>query len=180
MITRRVVPTAVSDHDQAVRLARVTHSQRRGQERRDPHLAPGSRSTAPPGDPAPPHLAGPGHPVRLGPTAAPPAADPSDRHAGYAAGLASSADRQTLELPPPVRPPTDYRRNPGLGTTPGTGQPLLGLPQDPRENSSDSATASVPAPSGGSWPPLGLARHHGVAIPGDAVPARAGHRAAGH
>ncbi len=33
----------------------------------------------------------------------------------------------------------------------------------------DSATASVPALSGGSWLPLGLARHHGVAIPGGAV-----------
>src|SRR5918997_2780704 len=109
MITGRVVPAAVSDHDQAVRLARATHSQRRGQECRDPHLAPGSRSTPPPGDPTSPHLAGPGHPVRPGPTAPPPAADPSDRHAGYAAGLAPPADRQTLDLPQPVRPPTDHR-----------------------------------------------------------------------
>ena len=33
---------------------------------------------------------------------------------------------------PPVRPPTDHRRNPGPGATPGPAEPLLGLPQDPR------------------------------------------------
>jgi hypothetical protein len=38
----------------------------------DPHPAPGSRSTPPPGDQTSPHLAGPGHPVRPGPTAPPP------------------------------------------------------------------------------------------------------------
>jgi hypothetical protein len=48
MISCCVVPAAVSDHDQAVRLARATHPQHRGQERRDPHPAPGSRSTPPP------------------------------------------------------------------------------------------------------------------------------------
>src|SRR5205823_11195487 len=101
MISCRVVPTAVSDHDQAVRLAWATHPQRRGQERRDPYPAPGSRSTAPPGDQASPDLAGPGDLVRPGPPAAPPAADPSDRHAGHAAGLAPSADRQALDLPQP-------------------------------------------------------------------------------
>src|SRR6476660_7561125 len=44
MISCRVVPTAVSGHDQAVRLARAIHSQRRGQERRDPrkHLVKAS------------------------------------------------------------------------------------------------------------------------------------------
>ena len=97
MITGRVVPAAVSDHDQAVRLARATHSQRRGQERRDPYPAPGSRSTAPPGDQTSPHLAGPGRPLRPSPTAPPPAADPSDRHTGHAAGLAPPADHQTLD-----------------------------------------------------------------------------------
>jgi hypothetical protein len=60
MITNRVVPAAVSDHDQAVRLARSTRPQRGGQERRDSHPAPRSRDTSPPGDQASPHLAGPG------------------------------------------------------------------------------------------------------------------------
>src|SRR5918998_1632063 len=120
MITGRVVPAAVSDHDQAVRLARATHSQRRGQERRDPYPAPGSRSTAPPGDQTSPHLAGPGRPLRPSPTAPPPAADPSDRHTGHAAGLAPPADHQTLDLPQPVRPPTDSARHHGVAT-PGGG-----------------------------------------------------------
>src|SRR5205085_474758 len=88
MITDRVVPAAVSDHDQAVRLARATHPQRRGQQRRDPHPAPGSRSAAPPGHQASAHLARSGYPVRSDPAAPPPAADPSDRHAGHPVGLA--------------------------------------------------------------------------------------------
>src|SRR5918997_6102275 len=132
MISCRVVPTAVSDHDQAIRLARATHPQGRGQERRDPYPAPGSRGAASSGDPASPDLAGPSDLVRPGPPTPPPAADPSDRHADHTAGLAPPADRQTLDLPQPVRPPTDHRRNPGLGATPGTGEPLLGPPQDPR------------------------------------------------
>jgi hypothetical protein len=37
MIADRAVPTAVSDHDHAVRSARATRKQDRGQERRDPH-----------------------------------------------------------------------------------------------------------------------------------------------
>ncbi|MBV8995855.1 MAG: hypothetical protein JO287_19615 [Pseudonocardiales bacterium] len=44
---------------------------------------------------------------------------------------------------------------------------LSGATAGSRENSSDSGTASAPAPSGGSWPPHDLARHHGVATPGD-------------
>src|SRR5918998_3223886 len=164
MITGRVVPAAVSDHDQAVRLARATHSQRRGQERRDPYPAPGSRSTAPPGDQTSPHLAGPGRPLRPSPTAPPPAADPSDRHTGHAAGLAPPADHQTLDPTGQAahRSATKYelwwyawRRRIPRGATAGS-----------KENSSDSGTVLVPAPSGGSWPLPDSARHHGVATPG--------------
>ena len=61
MITGRVVSSAVSDHDQAVGLARSTRPQLGGQECRDSPPAPGSRDTSPPGDQASPHLAGPGH-----------------------------------------------------------------------------------------------------------------------
>lgn len=39
MIVGRVVPTAVSDHDQAVRLAGATREQDRSQERRNPRVA---------------------------------------------------------------------------------------------------------------------------------------------
>jgi hypothetical protein len=45
----------------------------------------------------------------LAPTAAPTVADPSDRHAGHAAGLAPPADRQARDLPQPVWPPSDHR-----------------------------------------------------------------------
>ena len=165
MITCRVVSSAVSDHDQAVRRTRVTHPRRRGQECRDPHPAPRSRSAAPPGDQTSPHLAGSGRPVRPDPAAAPPAADPSNRRAGHAAGLAPPADRQALDLPQPVRPPTDYRRHPNFGAAPSTGEPLLATAAS-KANSPDSATASVPAPSGGSWLPLGSARHPAGPTPG--------------
>ena len=180
MITGRVVPAAVSDHDQAVRLARSTRPQRGGQECRDSHPAPGSRDTSPPGDQASPHLAGPGHPGRSGPVAAPPAADLSDRHAGHAAGLAPPADHQTVDLPSAVRPPTGHRRNPRFGAASGTRESFLGLPQDPRRTRRSRTSRRYrhdSADPGRRWARPGTPPgRHPVAD----LPARSGHRAVGH
>src|SRR5262249_47722232 len=41
-------------------------------------------------------------------------------------------DHQTLGLPQPISPPTDHRRDPGSGATPGAGEPLLGPPPPPK------------------------------------------------
>src|SRR3954470_1510700 len=80
MITGRVVPTAVSDHTQAVRLARTARPQRRRQKCRDPHPASRNRGAASSADPASPDLARPSDLIRLDPPAPPPAADPSNHH----------------------------------------------------------------------------------------------------
>ena len=64
MITGRVVPTAISDHAQAVRLARTARPQRRRQECRNPHPASRNRGAALSGDPASPELASPSDLVR--------------------------------------------------------------------------------------------------------------------
>ena len=107
MITGRVVPTAVSDHTQAVRLARTARPQRRRQGCRDPHPASRNRGAASSGDPVSPELTRPSDLVRSGPLAPPPAADPSNRHSGHADGLAPPSGHQELDLSLPLRPPTD-------------------------------------------------------------------------
>src|SRR5437588_12239260 len=107
MIADRAVPTAVSDHDQAVWLAWATHEQDSGQKRRDPYPAPRGCNPAPSGDQASADLARPSDLVRVDPAAAPPAASPSTRHPGHPAGLASPPGRQKVDLSKPVRPPTD-------------------------------------------------------------------------
>jgi hypothetical protein len=90
------------------------------------------------------------------------------------------ADHQTLDLSPPIRPPTDHRRNPGSGATPGTAEPLLGPPPPPRRTRRTRAPRGhrhYPPdvgcrPAGSSTPP----GRHRVA----SFPMRLGHRAAGH
>jgi putative transposase len=56
------------------------------------------------------HLAGPGDLVRPDPATPPPATEPSDPHPGHTAGLAPACGHQTLDIPQPVRPPTDEVR----------------------------------------------------------------------
>jgi hypothetical protein len=160
MIIGRAVPTAVSHHGPAVWMACTACPQWRSQGRRDSHPAPRSRRTAPPGDQASPDLAGSGNLVGADPAVASLAAYPSDRHPCHAAVLASPPGRQTMDLPQPVRPPTDHRRDPQAGAAPGPGKPFLGPSPNPRPNSPDSSTAWVPVPSDGSWPLLGSVRHH--------------------
>jgi hypothetical protein len=123
-------------------LAEAAREQYRNQERRSTHPAPRDCGAAPSGDKTLPDLAGSGDLVRPDPSAPPPAADPSDRHPGYAAGLAPPPGHQELDLPQPVRPTTDQRRNPSPGAAPGTGEPLLGASPNPRR------TARARAPRG--------------------------------
>lgn len=132
MIAGRVVPTGVSGHAQAVRLARTTRPERRGQERRDPDPAPRSYGAAPSGEQAVPDLAGPGDPVCPDPPAPPPTLCSPNRHPGDAAGLAPPPAHPTMDLPPPIRPPTDQRRTPRSGAAPGTREPILGSSPPPR------------------------------------------------
>jgi hypothetical protein len=166
MIIGRAVPTAVSDHSQAVRLAWTARPQRRSQERRDPHPAPRSRSTAPPGDQTSPDLAGPGDLIGADPDAPSPAEYPSDRHPCHAAVLAPPPGHQTMDLPPPIRPPTDHRGDPQAGATPGPRKSLLGPPPDPRRTRRTRAPRRHRHHPTGSWPPLGSARHHAEQTPG--------------
>ena len=132
MIAYRAVPVAVSGHDQAVWLAHAAREHQCGQERRDPHPASRSCGTPPPGDQASPDLARPGDPVRPDSAAPPTTASASNRHPCHAAGLAPPPDHQTLDQSPPIRPPTDHRRDPSSGATPGTAEPLLEPPPPPR------------------------------------------------
>jgi hypothetical protein len=69
------------------------------------------------------------------------------------------ADHQTLDLSPPIRPPTDHRRNPGSGATPGTAEPPPGATAASTANSPDSGTAWAPALSAGCWLPPGWVQH---------------------
>jgi hypothetical protein len=165
MIADRAVPTVVSDHDQVVWLAWITREQNSGQKRRDPYPAPRGGNPAPSGHQAAADLARPSDLVRVDPAASPPAASPSTRQPGHPAGLAPPPDHQTLDLPhrsgrPPITEEIRTlvlrlaRENPSWATA------------GSKANWSDSGTASAQAPSGGSWPPPGSARHHGVATPG--------------
>ena len=157
MITGCAVPTAVSDHDQTVRLARAAHEQYRGEECRDPHPAPRGRGAAPSGDQASPDLAGSGDLVSLDPAAPPSAACSPDRHAGHAASLAPPPDHQAMDLSEPVRPPNDQRGDPGSGAAPGTRESFLG-PSPPPRRTGRARAPRGPARSAGSWPPPGSAR----------------------
>jgi hypothetical protein len=166
MIAYRAVPAAVSGHDQAVRLAQAARKHQRGQERRDPHPEARSCGTTPPGDQASPNLARPGDPVRPDSAVPPTSASASNCHPCHAAGLAPPPDHHTLDLSPPIRPPTDHRRDPGSGATPGAGKTPPGATPASKANSPDSVTAWAPARSAGFWLPPGWVQHPAGPIPG--------------
>jgi hypothetical protein len=67
----------------------------------------------------------------LTPPAPPLATRPSHRPTCHGAGLAPSAPHE-VNLPDPVRPPTDQRRDPCSGATSGAGESVLGPPTDSR------------------------------------------------
>src|SRR5581483_11571311 len=109
MIADRAVSTAVSDHGQAVRLARATREQDSGQKRGDPYPAPRGCNPAPSGDQASADLVRPSDLVRVDPAASPPLTSTPDRHPSHVDGLAPAPGGQEMDLSEPVRPSTHRR-----------------------------------------------------------------------
>ena len=180
MIAYRAVPAAVSGHGRLFGWLKLLASTSVAKNVEILILRHEVCGTTPPGDQASPELARPGDPVRPDSAAPPTTASASNRHPCHAAGLAPPPDHQTLDLSPPIRPPTDHRRDPGSGATPGTAEPLLGPPPPPRR------TRRTRAPRGHRhYPPDFRCRPAGSSTPPGrhrmaSRPIRSGHRAAGH
>src|SRR5256885_385068 len=111
MIAGRGVPTAVSDHGQAVWLAWVTRQQDSSQKRRDSYPASRGGNPAPSCCQASTDLSRPGDPGRLDPSASPPASPPSSRYPSHRAGLAPPSGRQEFDLATPISPTTEAAPN---------------------------------------------------------------------